>query len=218
VQTIKKSVPLVKNHLNNSSQCIQKSIDELLQRESEVIRTIEQAKFKSDRTKLDIQKVFNDLVDSIHQKEKEVMRKYDQALDSLVNGYRLTQETLLEKIKERKASIALISSTLLKDDVSLWVKQITVLNNFAGNISTFERLGRLQTSEDSHIKPTRNLPTSDWIIREIQEMSQRLNKLEMEESRESVLPSISAFSYRSSLTPDIQPASRSQLFRYLPAN
>ena len=86
------------------------------------------------------------------------MRKYDQALDSIVNGYRLTQETLLEKIKERKASVSLISSTLLKDD-------ITVLNNFASNISTFERLGRLQASDEGQFKPTKNLPTSEWIIR-----------------------------------------------------
>ena len=88
----------------------------------------------------------------------------------MVKGYRLTQEALLDKMKERKASISLISNTLQKDDVIFMGMQITVLNNFAFNISTFERLGRMQTVDDGQFKPSRSIPTSEWMIREIHDL------------------------------------------------
>lgn len=95
------------------------------------------------------------------------MKKYDQALEALVSGYRLNQETLLEKVKERKAAISQISATIARDEVLHQLTQITMLNTYAANHSTFERLGRLQTIDEGHLKPIRNPPTSETIIKDI---------------------------------------------------
>lgn len=59
---------MIRSHFTTYNQSIQKSIDELLHREGEVIKLIDQAKNKADRTKLEIQKAFNGLVEGIHQK------------------------------------------------------------------------------------------------------------------------------------------------------